>query len=108
MKNLFKGFVVAALAIVAMACNNEEPTPGNANRLATPEFSANANENSITVSWSAVDGAAYYQIWLDNSEPVKTDKTVHRFDGLKWNTEYTVSLQAVSAVAERRQHRHNA
>ena len=100
MKNLFKGFVVAALAIVAMACNNEEPTPGNANRLATPEFSANANENSITVSWSAVDGAAYYQIWLDNNEPVKTDKTVHRFDGLKWNTEYTVSLQAVSAVAE--------
>lgn len=99
MKNLFKGFLVAAMAIVAMACNNEEPTPGNANRLATPEFSANANENSITVSWTAVDGAAYYQIWLDNNEPVKTDKNVHRFDGLKWGTEYTVNLQAISTDA---------
>lgn len=100
MKNLFKGFLIAAMAIVAMACNNEEPTPNNTNRLATPEFSANANENSITVSWTAVDGAAYYEIWLNNEEHTKTDKTVHRFDGLKWNTEYTVNLQAVSAVAE--------
>ena len=100
MKNLFKGFLIAAMAIAAMACNNEEPTPNNTNRLATPEFSANANENSITVSWTAVDGAAYYEIWLNNEEHTKTDKTVHRFDGLKWNTEYTVNLQAVSAVAE--------
>ena len=99
MKNLFKGFLVAAMAIVAMACGNEEPAPSNANRLATPEFSANANENSITVSWTAVDGAAYYQIWLDNNEPVKTDKNVHRFDGLKWGTEYTVNLQAISTDA---------
>ena len=100
MKNLFKGFVVAALSIVAMACNNDEPTPNNSNRLATPEFSANATENSITVSWTAVDGAAYYEIWLNDGEHTKTDKTVHRFDGLKWNTEYTVNLQAVAAVAE--------
>ena len=100
MKNLFKGFVVAALSIVAMACNNDEPTPNNSNRLATPEFSANATENSITVSWTAVDGAAYYEIWLNDGEHTKTDKTVHRFDGLKWNTEYTVNLQAVAAVVE--------
>ena len=93
MKNIFKGFVAAAMAIVVMACGPEEPTPSNG--LATPEFSANATENSITVSWTAVDGAAYYQIWLNNNEPVKTDKLVHRFDNLKWNTEYTVNLQAV-------------
>ena len=95
MKNIFKGFVAAAMAIVVMACGPEEPTPSNG--LATPEFSANATENSITVSWTAVDGAAYYQIWLNNNEPVKTDKLVHRFDNLKWNTEYTVNLQAVAA-----------
>ena len=101
MKNLLKGFVVAAIAIVAMACNNDEPTPGNANRLATPEFGANANENSITVSWAAVDGAAYYELWLNDGEHVKTDKTVHRFDGLKWNTEYTVNLQAIATDASK-------
>lgn len=100
MKNIFKGFLVAAMAIAAMACSNDEPQVGGDNRLATPEFSANANENSITVSWTTVDGAAYYQVWLNNEEPVKTDKTVHRFDGLKWNTEYTVNIQAIAANAD--------
>lgn len=96
MKNLFKGFVVAAIAIVAMACSTDEPQQNGADRLAKPQFSANANENSITVSWIAVDGAAYYELWLNNEEHIKTDKMVHRFDNLKWDTEYTVNLQAIS------------
>ena len=96
MKNLFKGFVVAAIAIVAMACNTDEPQQNGADRLAKPQFSANANENSITVSWIAVDGAAFYELWLNNEEHIKTDKMVHRFDNLKWDTEYTVNLQAIS------------
>ncbi len=100
MKNLFKGFVVAAMAILAIACGNDSTEPVN-NGLKMPEFSANANENSITVSWTAVDGAAYYQIWLNDNEPVKTDKLVHRFDGLKWNTEYTVNLQAIATDAKK-------
>jgi hypothetical protein len=101
MKNLFKGFVVAAMAILAIACGNEMPEPVG-NGIQAPEFSANANENSITVSWIAVDGAAYYELWLNNeSEHVKTDKLVHRFDGLKWNTEYTVNIQAISTDASK-------
>ena len=100
MKNLFKGFVVAAMAILAIACGNDSTEPVN-NGLKMPEFSANANENSITVSWTAVDGAAYYQIWLNGNEPVKTDKLVHRFDDLKWNTEYTVNLQAIATDAKK-------
>lgn len=100
MKNLFKGFVVAAMAILAIACGNDSTEPVN-NGLKMPEFSANANENSITVSWTAVDGAAYYQIWLNDNEPVKTDKLVHRFDDLKWNTEYTVNLQAIATDAKK-------
>ena len=100
MKNLFKGVVVAAMAILAIACGNDTTEPVN-NGLKMPEFSANANENSITVSWTAVDGAAYYQIWLNDNEPVKTDKLVHRFDGLKWNTEYTVNLQAIATDAKK-------
>ena len=100
MKNLLKGFIVAAIAIVAMACNTDEPSV-NTDRLATPEFSANANENSITVSWTAVEGVAYYQIWLNDNEPVKTDKLVHRFDDLKWGTEYTVNLQAIATDAKK-------
>lgn len=95
MKNIFKLFAAAIIAIMAIGCENAEPV--NENALKTPEFSANANENSITVSWTAVEGAAYYQVWLNNEEPVKTDKLVHRFEDLKWGTEYTVNLQAVAA-----------
>lgn len=98
MKNIFKLFAAAIIAIMAIGCENAEPV--NENALKTPEFSANANENSITVSWTAVEGAAYYQVWLNNEEPVKTDKLVHRFEDLKWGTEYTVNLQAVATNAD--------
>lgn len=98
MKNIFKLFAAAIIAIMAIGCETAEPA--NQNGLQTPEFSANANENSITVSWAAVEGAAYYQIWLNDDEPTKTDKTVHRFDDLKWDTEYTVNLQAIAANAD--------
>ena len=94
MKKIFTLFAAGIIALLAIGCETAEPQPQQGD-LATPEFSANANENSITVSWTTVEGAAYYQIWINNEEPVKTDKTVYRFDGLKWNTEYTVSLQAV-------------
>ena len=95
MKRIFTLLAVGVMAIMAFSCETEQPA--NQGGIAAPEFSANANENSITVSWTAVEGAAYYQIWLNDEEPTKTDKTVHRFDDLKWGTEYTVNLQAVAA-----------
>ncbi|MEE1168005.1 MAG: hypothetical protein UHS52_03175, partial [Alistipes sp.] len=94
MKNIFTLFAVGIIALMAIGCDKTEPAEQQGS-LNTPEFSANANDNSITVSWTVVEGAAYYEIWLNNDEPTKTDKTVHRFDGLKWNTEYTVNLKAV-------------
>ena len=98
MKKIFTLFAAAVITLMAVGCESKEPI--NTDQLPAPEFSANANENSITVSWTTVEGAAYYQIQLNDAEPVKTDKTVHRFDDLKWNTTYTVKLQAISAVAE--------
>ena len=94
MKNIFTLFAAGIIALMAIGCDKTEPAEQQGG-LNTPEFSANANENSITVSWTVVEGAAYYEIWLNNDEPTKTDKTVHRFDSLKWNTEYTVNLKAV-------------
>ena len=95
MKRLFTLLVAGIIALMAIGC--ETPEPAQQGDLATPQFSANANENSITVSWAAVEGAAFYEIWLNDGEHEKTDKTVYRFDDLKWNTEYTVSLQAIGA-----------
>lgn len=95
MKRFFTLLAAGVMAIMAFSCETEQPADQGG--IAAPEFNANANENSITVSWTAVEGAAYYQIWLNDDEPTKTDKTVHRFDGLKWDTEYTVNLQAIAA-----------
>lgn len=95
MKRFFTLLAVGVMAIMAFSCETEQPADQGG--IPAPEFSANANENSITVSWTSVEGAAYYQIWLNNDEPIKTDKNVHRFDDLKWGTEYTVNLQAIAA-----------
>lgn len=51
------------------------------------------------VSWEAVEGAAYYEITISNRATEKTDKTVHRFADLEYNTEYTIKLQAIAADA---------
>lgn len=95
MKRIFTLFAAGIIALLAIGCESATEPVKQGGSLATPEFSANANENSITVSWTTVEGAAYYQIWLNDDEPTKTDKSVHRFDNLKWGAEYTVSLQAI-------------
>lgn len=99
MKRIFTLLAVGVIAIMAYSCEKAEQPSKQGDALPAPEFSANANENSITVSWTAVEGAAYYQIGLNNEEPVRTDKTVHRFDDLKYETTYTVKLQAIAADA---------
>ncbi|MBO5820973.1 MAG: hypothetical protein J6R02_05215 [Alistipes sp.] len=71
MKNIIKSILVVMIGLFAISCTPSE-TP-NDNRLQAPVFSCNVNENSITVSWIAVDGAAYYEIGINNEEPVKTD-----------------------------------
>ena len=66
MKRLFTLLVAGVIALMAIGC--ETPEPAQQGDLATPQFSANANENSITVSWAAVEGAAFYEIWLNDGE----------------------------------------
>ena len=95
MKLLLKSLFVTALVAVVMGCTKNGADNGNS--LTTPEFTANSNENSIVVSWTAVTGAAYYEIKLDEGAAEKTDKLVHVFEGLQWGKTYTVALRAVSA-----------
>lgn len=98
MKNIFKMLFVAMVAFVAIACENGEVN-NNPDALATPEFSCSVTGNAIMVSWEAVEGAAYYEITISNRATEKTDKTVHRFEDLEYNTEYTIKLQAIAADA---------
>lgn len=95
MKNIYTSLAVVIMAIFAIGCENtnEELKEG---QLATPEFTCSTAGNTIMVSWESVEGAAYYEITLSNKATEKTDKTVHRFEDLEYNTEYTVKLQAIS------------
>ena len=95
MKNIFKMILATVVAVMAISCENgNEGTKEG--QLATPEFTCTVTGNTIMVSWEAIEGAAYYEITLSNKATEKTDKTVHRFEGLEYNTEYTVKLQAIS------------
>lgn len=94
MKNLSKMLLCAIAAIAAFACTTDTPAGEG---LQAPNFKLSVTDNTILVSWDAVAGAAYYEVSLDNGEPERTDKTVHRFEGLAYEKEYSVSLAAVSA-----------
>ncbi|MBR2429164.1 MAG: hypothetical protein IKB15_04210 [Alistipes sp.] len=96
MKKIFSTLAVAFVALLAISCENTNETPKEG-QLATPEFTCSASGNAIMVSWEAVEGAAYYEITISNKATEKTDKTVHRFEDLEYNTEYTIKLQAISA-----------
>ena len=98
MKNIFTSFAVTLVMLFATSCEKTPVTDGS-NGLATPIFSCTVSDNSILVTWDAVSGAAYYELTLNNNEPVKTDKTLYRFEDLKYETEYTVKLQAIAADA---------
>ena len=95
MKNLFNTLLAGVVALMFIGCEDagKEKIEG---QLATPEFTCTVDANTIMVSWEAVEGAAYYEITLSNKATEKTDKTVHRFEGLEYNTEYTVKLQAIA------------
>ena len=96
MKKVIKMLLCGVVAIAAIACT-KDATEGN--RLATPDFTANVQDNAINIAWASVDGAAYYEISINESQTIKTEKTAHRLTDLEWGKEYTIGLTAISADA---------
>ena len=98
MRNIIKVLMCAILAFAFVGCT-KSGEENNANRLATPNFSLRAEGNIITVSWEEVLGAAYYEVALDPGSVEKTEKVIHRFENLEYNTEYKVSVRAIAPDA---------
>lgn len=95
MKKFIYSLCAAIIAFMAISC--ETPAePNNDNRLQTPAFTLNVQGNSIVVAWEKVTGAAYYEVALDPGSIEKTDKTVHKFDELQYNTQYTIYVRAIA------------
>ena len=98
MKNTIKILMCAILAFAFVGCT-KSGEENNSNRLATPNFSLRAEGNIITVSWEEVLGAAYYEVALDPGSVEKTEKVIHRFENLEYDTEYKVSVRAIAPDA---------
>ena len=97
MKNTIKLLMCAVMAFCFASCTPDEGAENNANNF---EFNINLQENAMLVSWRAVEGAIYYELQLNDEEPFKTDKNVHKFEGLSYDTTHIVSLKAVNAAGE--------
>lgn len=95
MKKIIYSLFTAIIAFTAISC--ETPAePNNGNRLQTPAFTLNVQGNSIVVAWEKVTGAAYYEVALDPGSIEKTDKTIHKFEDLQYNTQYTIYVRAIA------------
>ncbi len=75
--------------------NPDEPTA-----LATPKVTAVAKENTVILTWEAVENAAAYAITVGTEMPVVTEELTYTFTG-EYETEYTFNVVAVPADEEK-------
>ena len=68
--------------------------------LATPVVTAVAKENTVTLSWEAVENAASYAITVGTEMPVVTEELTYTFTG-EYETEYTFNVVAIPADEEK-------
>ena len=81
-------------SVYAPAVEPEEPTA-----LATPVVTAVAKENTVTLTWEAVENASQYGITVGTEMPVFVEGTTYVFTG-EYETEYTFNVVAVPADEE--------
>lgn len=77
---------------------SETPEQPEVTPLATPVVTATAEGNTVTASWTAIEGASDYTVTL-GSETQTVSATTATFAELEYATEYTVSVVANPADA---------
>ena len=88
-------YTVVVTTEAAPVVDPEEPTV-----LATPVVTAVAKENTVTLTWEAVENAASYSITVGTEMPVVTEELTYTFTG-EYETEYTFNVVAVPADEEK-------
>ena len=94
MKNqiIIPAIILSALMIVS--CGKQETNPV---MLETPVANiSNSTETSFTVSWEAVENAAYYLYIFNSSTQGTTDENSIEFTGLTEGEKYTFIIKAVA------------
>lgn len=81
-------------ALMAISCGKQETNPV---MLETPVANiSNSTETSFTVSWEAVENAAYYLYIFNSSTQGTTDENSIEFTGLTEGEKYTFIIKAVA------------
>ena len=73
---------------------NQEPTQPVA--LATPDVTATVDENVVTLTWEAIDGAAEYTVQVDDDVVETVNAPIYTFNG-DYEVEYTFTVKAIAA-----------
>ena len=68
--------------------------PDSRTKLDTPSVSGIVSGNSATVSWQEITGAANYTVTLNGTETKTVETAYITYQGLEWETTYTVSVVA--------------
>ena len=68
--------------------------------LATPEVNASVDVNVVTLTWEAIEGAAYYTVQVDDDVEEKVEATTYVFEG-DYEVEYTFTVKAIAADTEK-------
>lgn len=78
--------------------SGDEPEQPAVTPLETPVVTATAVGNTITASWTVVEGAANYTVSC-GATTITVEETTATFEGLEYDKEYTVSVVANPADA---------
>lgn len=68
--------------------------------LEAPAVTAVAEGNTVTVSWTEVEGATSYFVAMGDAEAEETQELSKVYTDLAWETEYTFSVKAVADGVE--------
>ena len=68
--------------------------------LATPEVTASVDVNVVTLTWEAIEGAAYYTVQVDDDIAEEVNGTSYVFTG-DYEVEYMFTVKAITADAEK-------
>ena len=96
MKNTIKLLMCAMMAFCFSSCTDET----GSDVVADFNFTISAIENTLAVTWNGVEGAAYYEVQLNDDQAIKTDRTAHKFEDLAYDATYNVSLKAVNGAGK--------
>lgn len=81
---------------------SEEPAPAMPEVLADVRIEENPT-GTVTITWTAFDGADHYRVscpLIDDGTPAETEECVQVFKGLKADTDYDFTVEAVGADGE--------